>query len=180
MMRKMLLLSLAIALPLSTVFGESDSAGAPDLAGAPDSGSRTIIYDGVPTQVGSIQAKDPADLWVTTADLARATKFEIKPQGVCRDELCFPIPKDRKDRLVAKQGRTTLFNLSEFARMVHQPVAVDSKNSVWVFGPRQAAQNEFVQTLEAPNFTLPDLNGKMHSLSDFRGKKVLIITWASW
>ncbi|MBI3853814.1 MAG: redoxin domain-containing protein [Verrucomicrobia bacterium] len=32
----------------------------------------------------------------------------------------------------------------------------------------------------APDFTLPDLKGKAHSLSDFRGKKVLLITWASW
>ncbi|PYS58122.1 MAG: hypothetical protein DMF74_24460, partial [Acidobacteria bacterium] len=30
------------------------------------------------------------------------------------------------------------------------------------------------------NFTLPDLNGKLHSLADFRGKKVLLVTWASW
>ena len=143
---------------------------------------RTTIYDGVATDVGSspIETADAADLWITTADLTRATKFEIKPQGVCRDELCFPIPKDRKDRLVARQGRITVFNLSEFARMVHQPVAVDQKNSVWFFGARQAAQNDFVQTLQAPNFTLPDLSGKMHSLSDFRGKKVLLITWASW
>jgi len=149
---------------------------------AADGGRRKVIYDGVPTDIGSspIEAKDPAELWVTTADLTRATKFEIKPQGVCREELCFPIPKDRKDKLVAKQGRTTIFNLSEFARMVHQPSVFDQKNSVWLFGPRQAAQNNFVQTLEAPNFTLPDLNGKMHSLSDFRGKKVLLITWASW
>ena len=32
----------------------------------------------------------------------------------------------------------------------------------------------------APNFTLPDLNGKPHTLADFRGKKVLLVTWASW
>src|SRR5262245_9240803 len=174
MVIRILLLLLTMGLALSTVVGAADSAGAPHNAEASNGGPRTIIYDGVATQVGSspIQASDPAELWVTTADLTRATKFEIKPQGVCRDELCFPIPRDRKDRLVAKQGRTTLFNLSEFARMVHQPVAFDAKNSVWLFGPRQASQNDFVQTLEAPNFTLPDLNGKIHSLSDFRGKKV--------
>jgi hypothetical protein len=165
-----LLLLLAITLALCAV-----SLGA-------DGAHRTIIYDGVVTDIGpsAIDTRDAADLWITTADLTRATKFVIKPQGVCRDELCFPIPKDRKDRLVARQGRDTIFNLSEFARMVHQPVAVDQKNSVWFFGARQAAQNDFVQTLQAPNFTLPDLSGKMHSLSDFRGKKVVLITWASW
>jgi peroxiredoxin len=35
-------------------------------------------------------------------------------------------------------------------------------------------------TLEAPDFTLPDLAGRMHTLSDHRGKKVLLIAYASW
>tara|TARA_R110002124_G_scaffold219424_1_gene385308 strand:- start:16346 stop:16945 length:600 start_codon:yes stop_codon:yes gene_type:complete len=32
----------------------------------------------------------------------------------------------------------------------------------------------------APDFTLPDLNGKSVSLSDFEGKTVLLTFWASW
>jgi hypothetical protein len=170
MITRTALLALAVCLTLCS------------MAHAADGGRRTVIYDGVTTEIGlsPVETKDPAELWVTMADLTRATRFEVKPQGVCRDELCFPIPKDRKDRLVGKQGRTAIFNLSEFARMVHQPMAFDQKNTVWYFGQRQAAQNDFIQTLEAPNFTLPDVNGKMHSLSDFRGKKVLLVTWASW
>lgn len=34
--------------------------------------------------------------------------------------------------------------------------------------------------IEAPAFTLPDLNGKMVSLSDFRGKWVVLDFWGSW
>ncbi len=34
--------------------------------------------------------------------------------------------------------------------------------------------------LEAPGFTLPDLAGKMVSLSDFRGKWVVLDFWGSW
>ena len=32
----------------------------------------------------------------------------------------------------------------------------------------------------APDFTQYDTSGKPVKLSDFRGKKVLIVTWASW
>lgn len=35
-------------------------------------------------------------------------------------------------------------------------------------------------TIEASNFTLPDLNGKMVSLSDFKGKWVVLDFWGSW
>jgi hypothetical protein len=50
----------------------------------------------------------------------------------------------------------------------------------WYFGARTEEQNSFTKSLVAPNFTLPDMNGKRHSLRDFRGKKVLLLTWASW
>jgi hypothetical protein len=139
----------------------------------------TIIYDEKPTEV-SAAPLDSKDLWISKKDLARATRFVVKPQGVCRDELCFPLPKNRKAQFIQKQGKVEWFNLSEFARLVKQPTAFDDKNGLYYFGPRPDAQNAHLNSLEAPNFTLPDLNGKMHSLSDFRGKKVLLVTWASW
>jgi hypothetical protein len=144
---------------------------------APD--TRTVIYDGVATEVTA--APEPSsDLWITTDDLTRATRFVIKPQGVCRDQLCFPLPKNRKSEFIIKKGATTWFNLSEFARLIKQPFAADEKNGVWYFGARTDEQNGYLVSLEAPNFTLPDLNGRAHSLADFRGKKVLLVTWASW
>jgi len=35
-------------------------------------------------------------------------------------------------------------------------------------------------TVFAPDFRLPDMNGIMHSLSSFLGKKVFLVSWASW
>ncbi len=141
----------------------------------------TVIFDGTATHLSAASpfAQSP-DLWVTLADLTRATGYEVKQQGVCRKELCFPIPGARKAEFLIKKGSVTWFNLSAFARLVKQPVAHDEALGAWYFGPRPDTQNSFLSSLNAPNFTLPDMNGKMHSLSDFRGKKVLLITWASW
>src|SRR2546428_3762492 len=146
---------------------------------ASDQNTRTVIYDGVATEI-SAASEASGDLWITTSDLTRATRFVIKPQGVCRDDLCFPLPKNRRAEFVSKKGSTTWFNLSEFARLIQQPVVTDQKNGVWYFGARAAEQNGYLASLQAPNFTLPDLKGKLHSLSDFRGQKVLLVTWASW
>jgi hypothetical protein len=148
-------------------------------ARAADQNTGVVIYDSIATEV-SVAPESSSDLWITTGDLTRATRFVIKPQGVCRDELCFPLPKSRKAEFVSKKSAVTWFNLSEFAKLIRQPVVVDQKNRVWYFGARNAEQNGYLTSLEAPNFTLPDLSGKLHSLADFRGKKVLLVTWASW
>src|SRR5437016_14019711 len=113
------------------------------IARAADENSRIVIYDGVATQV-SASPNPSNDLWITTKDLARATRFVIKPQGVCRDELCFPLPKNRKAEFISNKGSTTWFNLTEFARLIKQPFAADAKNSVWYFGPRPAEQNGYL------------------------------------
>jgi hypothetical protein len=138
----------------------------------------TLIYDDVATQVNAA-VDNPAELWISTADLTRATRFELKPQGVCRDQLCFPVPKARAQEFVRKSSGITWFNLLAFAQLVSQPVAHDDALSTWYFGLR-ADQRQGLTSLQAPNFTLPDMAGKMHSLSDFRRKKVLLVTWASW
>ncbi len=142
---------------------------------------RVVIYDDAATELHTpspfTQSKD---LWMTLAEFTRATGFVVKPQGVCRSELCFPLPKQREADFLRQSGKLTRFNLSEFARLVKQPVAHDEKLETWCFGPRQDVQNGYLATLDAPNFTLPDRSGKPHSLWDFRGKKVLLITWASW
>lgn len=138
----------------------------------------TIIYDDVATNLSA--AREDADqLWITTADLKRATRFEVKPQGVCRDELCFPLPKTRQQEFLHKESGTNWFNMSTFAALVHQPVAHDAALETWYFGLR-ADQRQGLSSLQAPDFTLPDINGKPHSLSDFRGKKIFLVTWASW
>lgn len=138
----------------------------------------TIIYDDAATQIANAD-QSAAQLWITTSDLKRATRFELKPQGVCQNDLCFPIPKAREREFIRKSSGQTWFNLLPFAELVHQPVAHDESLRTWYFGLR-ADQRQGLSSLEAPDFTLPDMDGKLHSLSDFRGKKVLLLTWASW
>jgi hypothetical protein len=191
---KMLLTALVMSVWVS-------AAAAASLGRASDA-PVTVVYDDVATEIATARV-DGAELWVTMADLKRATRFELKPQGVCRDELCFPLPKERRGEFVRDNGGALWFHLTEFARLVRQPFAYDAgegttENSrslaalgmtnekartnataVWYFGLR-ADQREGLTSLKAPNFTLPDMAGEMHSLADFRGKKVLLVTWASW
>ncbi len=139
----------------------------------------TILYgDRVVTiQQANIEA---ADLWITPDDLKRVNDFELKPSGACLDEICIPVNHSGDDALIRVSENTTWFNLTGFARKIDQAFVVDTASRVWSFGEITAVRGSYFNDGIAPEFALPDRTGKQVSLSDFRGKKVLLLTWASW
>lgn len=118
------------------------------------------------------------DLLVPVGDVPAITGFEVKPQGLCTAEVCIPMPKDA-GWLTDYKG-AAYFNVTAFAKRMNQVFAVDPSQNVWSFTPVPEAQASRLASGEAPDFALPDRDGKTVRLSDFRGKKVLILTWASW
>jgi hypothetical protein len=71
-------------------------------------------------------------------------------------------------------------NLAALWRLLGRPVVHSDRGDVWVLGESARDRGAALASLEAPDFTLPDPSGRLHSLSDYRGKKVLLVTWASW
>jgi hypothetical protein len=123
---------------------------------------------------------DPTDLWVSVDELTRVNGFELKPEGACLDAICVPVQQDRdSDIFVTRQGKPW-FNVTELAARIQQPYVVDSEADVWSFGAVPAQRQSFIRDAVAPDFTLPDWQGNTSSLSDFKGKKVMLLTWASW
>ncbi len=115
-------------------------------------------------------------LWLDAGGLQRVSGFEFRPEGFCRGDTCVPVPPARQAEFVA-QGR---YNLAALATLLGQPVVADEEHSAWCFGEAAAERQRKLRSLDAPDFTLPDLDGRMHSLSEHRGKKVLLVSWASW
>lgn len=137
--------------------------------GAPSQTAGTVLYGDRTVKLDNIKPEGN-DLWVRSADLPRINEFELKPQGACRADLCIPVSKDLK--------RADWFNLSGFAHKIGQAVVADS--NVWSFGEIPVVRGSYYSTRIAPDFAVPDRSGKIVHLSDFRGKKVLVVTWASW
>jgi hypothetical protein len=104
----------------------------------------------------------------------RTLGWELKPQGLCRGEACFPV-RDRA-ALVRAHG----IDLGALARVLDLPLAADVEAGVAVLGTSAGERANRLASMEAPDFTLPDLAGRLHSLRDQRGKKTLLIAWASW
>jgi hypothetical protein len=132
----------------------------------------TLLAEGRATETAA--TIDGGSIRIGADALARATGWELKPQGLCKDDRCVPV-RDR-GRLVGADG----LDLRALADVLGCPLAVDVDERVACLGASSDERGARLASLEAPDFTLPDLNGKLHSLSDQRGKKVLLVAYASW
>jgi hypothetical protein len=138
----------------------------------------TIIYDEKPVAVPGALS-DGEDLLVSPEDLARVSGWELTPEGACWEGLCVPDPPG-EESFVSRRGDRTWVNLSRLARLLDQAVVASLEHRVWFFGERAQGLGDRLVSLTAPDFTLPDLDGHFHTLSHFRGRKVFLLTWASW
>ena len=142
-------------------------------------GPTTVLYQNRVVELERT-LPDPNDLWVLPQDLPRINDFELKPEGACLAELCVPVRQDRDSEIFVTRARQGWFNVTELARRLQQAFVVDHEHSVWSFGNIPVTRNAFLDSAMAPDFALPNREGKLVRLSDFKGKKVLIVTWASW
>ena len=135
----------------------------------------TILNEQELLDVTPVRAVD-AGLWLTREDLTRATGFELKPEGLCKGEICVPVPRDGTNFV----DSTGAVDVAAFWRHMGQPVVHDEARTTWVLGVGARERTAALETFEAPDFRLPDLDGRLHGLSEQRGRKVLLATWASW
>ena len=132
----------------------------------------TVLYNDRVTTASSANITD-GQLWLSPDDFATASGWKLETEGLCRGDACIRT----KDDWVADTGA---INLSAFAESLNQPALYDAEHDVWAFGESAGALQDQMFSLTAPDFTLPDLDGKMHSLSDYRGKKVFLYSWGSY
>ncbi len=115
------------------------------------------------------------NLWLDADEVLATTGWTLKPEGFCKDDVCVPTPQDADNYVKDDQ-----VNVSAFWRLMGKPMANSQAGDAWFLGEGANERNTALLSLEAPDFTLPDFSGKLHSLTDFRRQRVLLITWASW
>lgn len=71
-------------------------------------------------------------------------------------------------------------DLAEVARNLDRPLAVDLEECAAFLGVSARARGARLRSLEAPDFTLPDLAGRLHALASYRGQKVFLVAYGSW
>ena len=118
--------------------------------------------------------RDGAGLLVPEAELARATGWELKPQGLCRGEVCVPV----RDR--SALGPDEWVDLAALGAAVGQPVAVEPTAGLAVIGHAAFERAEALSPLQAPDVRLTTVDGSEASVYDYSGRKRLVVSFAWW
>ena len=136
----------------------------------------TLLMTGTTETVLADARAEGERLWLSPAELEAATGWSSRPEGFCRGDVCVPVPAGRERELM-RGGR---IDVAALWRHLGQPLAHSADGGAWVLGTAAAERAAALRSLQAPEFSLPDRAGRLHSLAEHRGKKVLLVSWASW
>jgi len=100
--------------------------------------------------------------------------WELKPEGLCRDEVCVLVPD--RDALEV-DGK---IDAMAIAALLDRPAVLDQASGIAAIGAQRSVRRRALDDLQAPDFVLPDLDGTPHALSDHRSKKRLLVAFSSW
>ena len=108
------------------------------------------------------------------ADVKDVLGWEVHDGLLCNDMMCVPLADEAA--LTADGG----IDLEGLARALDRALAVDVEEGVAFLGASARERAQALGSQQAPDFTLPDLAGRPHTLAEHRGRKILLVAWASW
>lgn len=108
-------------------------------------------------------------LTTSPADFEAGTGWALEPEGACRGDVCIPLRDEVGDTV----------DVAAVAEQMGLPIVGDDERGVWALGPWAGGGRALVSA-DAPELTLPDIDGNEFRLSSLRGQKVLILSWAPY
>ena len=132
----------------------------------------TLLDEDSPLEVPAVVDGDGVRLAPDVVQ--RSLGWHLEAAGLCRGDTCVPV---RPEQGVLRDDG---LDLRVLASVLDRPLALDVDERIACLGASAAERGHQLRSLDAPEFTLPDVGGRPHSLSEHRGRKVLLLAWASW
>lgn len=126
-----------------------------------------LMPDGAATVPGRIV---DGRVVVGAEHLEDAIGWELKPEGLCRGDVCVPV----------RDLDPTDLDLATVAGALGSSVLVDADSATVAVSVAAQDRKGALAGRQAPDFTLPDLDGNQHRLEEFANRRRLLIAFASW
>lgn len=110
----------------------------------------------------------------TAAGIESALGWELKPEGLCRGDVCVPVRDD------TALGSADRLDIGAVVDALGMSSLLDDDAGVLAVSAPAADRRAGLKGRIAPAFTLPDLDGNLRSLEEFADRKRLLIAFASW
>jgi hypothetical protein len=136
----------------------------------------TVLADGAPGGVASVDAEvTDGRVLVGAAELPEVLGWTLKPEGLCRDEVCVPV----WDRALVEVGDGRV-DLVGVAAALDRPALVDETSGVVALGAPRADRRAALRGRRVPDIELPDLEGNPQRLEQFFDRRMTLVAFASW
>lgn len=115
----------------------------------------------------------PGEVRCDPARLPEAVGWSLEPQGLCRGDVCRPVRGELR-------GADGLVDLLGVLDALDRPHLLDTDEGVLVAGVSREDRRHALRDRVAPDVELPDLDGRLHRLESFHGRRRLLVAFASW
>ena len=109
-------------------------------------------------------------LEVPTEEFHARSGWELRPEGACRGDRCVPVP--------GIDSSAPTVDVQAFATALGMPVIHDAAHNLYSVGPESGGN--VLESAVCPDIVLPDIEGNDFALSSLRGRKIVLVAWASW
>jgi peroxiredoxin len=133
----------------------------------------TIIDADVRTVEAAVDAERGTFL-IDVDCLPDALGWELKPQGLCQESACVPVADAESLRVGHR------LDLAKVAAALGRPVVVDVDAGIIAVALSAELRRQALEDLRAPAFELPDVDGTLHQLQEWAGKKKALVAFSSW
>ncbi len=128
-----------------------------------------------PEGAGNVDATiDAGRVLLPSDQLDAALGWELKPEGLCRGDRCIPV----RDRDALIDGDR--IDAVAVAALLGSRTLLDERAGVLAVSVARSDRALALRDRTAPDFELPDLDGVPARLSDWRGRRRLLVAFASW
>ncbi len=131
----------------------------------------TLLWEGT---VSSFAHRGAPNL-ISDREFEAITGWELRVEGLCNGDKCVPV-RDRS-LVVPEPG---VLDLARVLPLLDRPFVIDTTSLIVSVGSTHAARREALVDRRAPDFSLPGLDGRVHSLNELRGRLTVLVTFSTW